>query len=549
MHNRALLPDHLRQQFNGCRSQLAFARQRPRCALCILTLLFFSCTASLWAAAEAHAGGVVGSGAPGSCTEAALQAALAGGGLVTFNCGPDPVTITLSSSLAISKTTEIDGGGPAQGGKVTLSGGGSARILFFDVSYLNSASAPVTLTLRNLTLANGYSNRGGALRAVGYNARVRIYNSVFRDNDSTAENKEGGGGAISMHYGALHIEDSLFERNRGINGGAINNLRCPITVLRSTFRDNDSTAGSNASVNFGFGGAIYNDGASRHSGVGNEGIGGEVIIRDSVFVGNQARNHGGAVYTYLYYPDRSTIEGNLFMSNTVYARYGGISANGGALMHHNGPLTLRNSTFVGNRSEQNGGAIRIAQSTTYTAWSTATLVNLTIAYNRADALAANRGSGGGLHVEGGQVTAINLTVAYNHADEFGGGIYNASGSPANAQLRNVIIADNQLGGVHTSAQCFGALSGSPNLQSLSGSDCIPGIARANPLLAAGVANNGGPLPTLALLPGSPAIDAGVNCPPQDQRGVGRFGPCDLGAFEYAPTSAHPPRAFVPLVLR
>ena len=36
---------------------------------------------------KARAGGVVGTGTPASCTEAALDAALAAGGLVSFNCG------------------------------------------------------------------------------------------------------------------------------------------------------------------------------------------------------------------------------------------------------------------------------------------------------------------------------------------------------------------------------------------------------------------------------------------------------------------------------
>ena len=47
--------------------------------------------------AWAQAAGVVGTGTPGSCTEAALDSALAGGGAVTFNCGPNPATITLSA--------------------------------------------------------------------------------------------------------------------------------------------------------------------------------------------------------------------------------------------------------------------------------------------------------------------------------------------------------------------------------------------------------------------------------------------------------------------
>jgi hypothetical protein len=44
--------------------------------------------------------------------------------------------------------------------------------------------------------------------------------------------------------------------------------------------------------------------------------------------------------------------------------------------------------------------------------------------------------------------------------------------------------------------------------------------------------HGGPLPTLALLADSPAINAGADCPPTDQRGAARVGACDLGAFEF-----------------
>jgi hypothetical protein len=57
----------------------------------------------------------------------------------------------------------------------------------------------------------------------------------------------------------------------------------------------------------------------------------------------------------------------------------------------------------------------------------------------------------------------------------------------------------------------------------------------SPRPALGNANNGGPTQTLALLPASPAIDAGSDmaCPPIDQRGISRSqGPhCDIGAFE------------------
>ena len=44
---------------------------------------------------------VVGTGTPASCTPEALEAAVAAAGVVTFDCGPDPVTITLPRELRL----------------------------------------------------------------------------------------------------------------------------------------------------------------------------------------------------------------------------------------------------------------------------------------------------------------------------------------------------------------------------------------------------------------------------------------------------------------
>ncbi|MEZ4571506.1 MAG: hypothetical protein R2849_14480 [Thermomicrobiales bacterium] len=59
----------------------------------------------------AIAAGSVGTGTPASCTEAAFDAVLAGGGLITFNCRPGTTTIDLTVEKAIANNTEIDGGG------------------------------------------------------------------------------------------------------------------------------------------------------------------------------------------------------------------------------------------------------------------------------------------------------------------------------------------------------------------------------------------------------------------------------------------------------
>ena len=127
------------------------------------------------------------------------------------------------------------------------------------------------------------------------------------------------------------------------------------------------------------------------------------------------------------------------------------------------------------------------------------------------------------------------TVSHNQAAD-GGGIY--SHGPVN--LLNTIVASQPAGG-----DCGGTgmrISQGHNLDS--DGTCIIGgaigdITDPDPLLGP-LQDNGGPTETHALLPGSPAIDAGddATCPVADQRGVprppekdGDTTSCDIGAYE------------------
>src|SRR5438034_11755864 len=71
---------------------------------------------------------VVGTGTSASCSEAALNACLPGGGsfdgTVTFACG-GAATITVTSTKTISANTTIDGGSV-----ITISGGGTVGVFF-----------------------------------------------------------------------------------------------------------------------------------------------------------------------------------------------------------------------------------------------------------------------------------------------------------------------------------------------------------------------------------------------------------------------------------
>src|SRR5437016_4123269 len=80
----------------------------PACFILPLTALLG--VLALFGARPALAAGVVGTGTPASCTETALNFALAGGGTVTFNCGAAAKTIPITSVKQISDNTTIDGG-------------------------------------------------------------------------------------------------------------------------------------------------------------------------------------------------------------------------------------------------------------------------------------------------------------------------------------------------------------------------------------------------------------------------------------------------------
>jgi len=174
---------------------------------------------------------VVGTGTPESCPEAAFAAALAERS-VRFNCGPDPVTITLTSAQAITADTIIDGGG-----RITLSGGGAVRIFTVDAS--------AALEVRNLTIADQRADEGGG---IVNNGALSVTNSTFSGNSA-----DHGGGAIHNN-GALSVTNSTFSGNSADHGGAAIYNNGTLSVTNSTFSGNSTVQGD---------GTIYNSGTAR----------------------------------------------------------------------------------------------------------------------------------------------------------------------------------------------------------------------------------------------------------------------------------------------
>jgi hypothetical protein len=228
---------------------------------------------------------IVGNGTPQSCTAEAFINAVALGGKITFNCGPEPVEITLTKPAKVfndaSANIVIDGGG-----LITLSGGGKTRILYMNTcdqnqhwttSHCQDQETP-RLTVQNITFADGNSRTeteydgGGAIWIRG--GRFKAVNCRFFNNACDSLGPDVGGGALRVfsQYKNLpvYIVNCTFGGARGYgnfgaNGGGISSIGVSWTIINSLFSYNRAIGnGGNPSQagtpGGGSGGAIYNDG-------------------------------------------------------------------------------------------------------------------------------------------------------------------------------------------------------------------------------------------------------------------------------------------------
>jgi len=212
------------------------------------------------------------------------------------------------------------------------------------------------------------------------------------------------------------------------------------------------------------------------------------------------------------------------LNNLTIAKGNTGGAGGG--IYNDGTLTVKNSTFMSNTSSAGGGIYNAAS---------LTVVNSTFSGNNA----AWGNDGGGIYNEStGTVTLLNTTFSGNIAGWGGGSIFNVG----TLNFANTIMANSTIGGGGLECFNYGGTIG-VNINNLveGGAGCAATFI-ADPQLGP-LASNSGRTQTFALLPGSPALDAGddATCTAapvsgHDQRGVIRPGGahCDLGAYEEAP---------------
>ncbi len=211
---------------------------KRRNVVLLLVLGFLLCTLlSAVPATAAPADTVVGNGAAESCDGNALEAAVTAGGRVTFDCGGAHTILANTMVLGAGTTTVVDGGG-----LITISGE--------DLRQIFIVNEGASLTLNNVTLADGaWSGNGGA--AVVYGA-LTLNNSTVRDSQATCgvcDGTDGIGGGIAVEgAGSLILVNSQLLGNQaatagggvGLNGGSA-------TVTDSTF-DHNQTSGTGGAL-------------------------------------------------------------------------------------------------------------------------------------------------------------------------------------------------------------------------------------------------------------------------------------------------------------
>ncbi len=293
-----------------------------------------------------------------------------------------------------------------------------------------------------------------------------------------------GGGGI-LNFGTLVLDHvSISSNSSETDGGGIYNVGA-MTLDGVTLGPQNSAAIS--------GGGVFNLGTLE-------------MERSSV-IDNQGFEGGGLANEY-----SATITNSTFSRNR---------SNDGGGISNEGAITVSSSTIANNHAQTKGGGI-IALAT-YSNFSTR-IFNATIAGNAAYADDGSDGDGGGIYVYGGIVDVRNTLVVGNY---FSGG----QGSLEDCYTTN--------GGTLRS---LGA-----NLVTTVGASCNftgTGLSTLNSLDFLGtLKDNGGTTQTIALLQGSNAINAGINCTgpdgnplPTDQRGFARVvgSACDVGAYEFDP---------------
>jgi hypothetical protein len=425
--------------------------------------------------------------------------------------GEDSLNTVTFENLVIEGGQAQDDGRPGAAAGTTIAEGGG----------ILDGSGVVTLT--NVVLQNNSAHAGAGLIAEGGGiAQVGIgsltiqssviqSNKVLLDPSGTSTTNANGGIAIGGGVSADNSSSTLTDPT--------------LIITNSTVSDNTATGG-NADTGEGGeadGGGIY---AFASTTINDSTLSGNTVIGGNSNDKGGGNALGGGLYSQLI----TTLTASTLSGNTVTGGNGGGSAAPGVAQGGGGYFgevggALVNSTIADNQTVGGQGTTsNPVASGGGLFFNNGTLTNVTVADNQASPPQGGTGttSGGGIAIGGGTVTLVNTLVALNSATTSP----DVAGTAGTGSGHNLIgEADGGTGFSTANGDKFGSTA-SP----------------LNPLLGS-LQNNGGPTQTIALLAGSPALNAGDNSAlaatgSSDQRGQGFArvvnGTIDIGAFEVQP---------------
>ncbi|WP_190884876.1 putative Ig domain-containing protein [Spirosoma profusum] len=297
-------------------------------------------------------------------------------------------------------------------------------------------------------------------------------NTVSFDGFTIADGfaDQSEGGGIK-NFGTLTLSNCILRNNQtNENGGGVQNaIGGRLTVTNCRFEGNSAVL----NLNTGGGGGVVHDGSF-------------LSITNSTFISNSATSGGGLF----------TGSANASVANCLFT--GNMALSGGGMESRAATtITITNCTFSNNTAENVGGAV--------SGVGDKSIINTTISQNKSN--------GGGITIyNNSTVTFKNCIIAGNT---------NQAGTAAND-------INNDGGTISSSSYNVIGTGGSGGLTNGVNNN----IVGVTPLLST-LGNYGGPTQTHALLPGSPAINAGTNtgAPATDARGINRVGNTDIGSFE------------------
>jgi len=342
------------------------------------------------------------------------------------------------------------------------------------------------------------ANDGDMIDATGISGTILLTSGELQITHAITIDGPGAGNLAVDGNGTFRVFDNLtsgvsisdFSITNGSapgdNGGGVFNEGGVSATLKLS---NCTVSGNSAD----FGGGIFN-------------LNGTLTVNNCTISGNEAGFSGGGIAN-----SASEAAANLIITNSTITDNSATANEGGGILNEaagtvlsTASLTFSNSTLSGNSATGNGGAIS----------------------NTADA-----------SPNVARATITNSTISDNSATGMGGGIFNQA--VAEFQIGSTILNVGSLGvNIFNGGQ---AASFGYNLSSDDGGGVLTGtgdLINTDPMLGP-LQDNGGPTFTHALLPGSPAIDAGDPsfAPPPffDQRGPGfdrvSGARIDIGSFE------------------